>query len=608
MHVTTLLTDNRETTVAVLGPDVPDAPVPAVHSRRLPTMRWGSVVVWAVLLLLIVVPVLTFLAAAVCPRFFGDGTQWFTLSNIATAFSGYTGQGIVDSLEVAASVGVLAVTFATGLAWLVQRTNIRGRRIWSGSMWLLLLVPTWMTTLGWIDVIQPGELGSALGIHTLFFYHHFFGPQGIIFVLTTAALPFSYFVISAGLRGLGSEFEDAARVHGASRLRTMRTIVPIIAPALLSAFAISFAESMSDFGVAFTLGSQAHFPIATYTLFNAIYSFPANFPVAAVIAAVLIASVVPPVFLQSRVMRGRSYAVLSGRSRAVRRHQFRPVTRWAVTLGVGLFVFLILGLPLMGAVSSSFTNTASFYTTTGVHWTLDSYREVFHTLPSFTPLGPPLLTSNELGLVTASLTVVLAFVLAKRLASRTSGVGQRVMDVFLLGSIAVPGIVLGIGYIFFYDQHFITHHIVDLYETAPLLIMGLVASAVPGQSRLLTGPVAQLQSNLSEAARVHGAGRWRTWRTTSMPLLSRALVWAWLLTFTKTISELAIAQILYQPGHEPVSVDIETYLGTVFAPIGSAATVITLGEMVGVIVLVLSLYRLLTPRGWRRIGESGASQ
>jgi iron(III) transport system permease protein len=261
---------------------------------------------------------------------------------------------------------------------------------------------------------------------------------------------------------------------------------------------------------------------------------------------------------------------------------------------------------LLGAITSSFTNTASFITTTGVHWTLQSYKDVFAPLPSFTTLGPPLWTSNQLGIWVASGTLVLAYVLARRMASRTPGIGQRITDVFLLGSIAIPGIVLGVGYIFFYDQHFITSHIVDLYETMPLLIMGLIASSVPSQARLLTGPVGQIQSSLSEAARVHGASKWRAFRSTSLPLLSRALVWAWLLTFTKTISELAIAQILYQPGHEPASVVIETYLGTIFNAIGSAATVITLAEMVGVIALVLLIFRLVTPKGWRRIGEAGA--
>ena len=572
--------------------------------RRIP---WSGLVVWVVLLLLIIIPVMTFIAVAVSPRLFHQGSSYFTLSNISAALQGYTGRGIVDSLWVSTLVGVFAVTFATAIAWIVQRTNIYGRRIWSGAMWLLLLVPTWMTTLGWTDVVAPGELGSALGVHTLFFYHMFYGASGIVFVLTTAALPFSYFVISVGMRGLGSEFEDAARVHGGGRMLTVRTVLPIIAPALLSAFAISFAEAMSDFGVAFTLGSSAHFPIATYTLFNSIYAFPANFPVAAVIAAVLILSTVPPVFLQARVMRGRSYAVLSGRTRSVRRHQFRPWTRVGITATVGLFMFFVLGLPLIGAITSSFTNTASFMTSTGIHWTLQSYKNVFQPLPSFTTLGPPLWTSNQLGLWVASATLILAYVLARRMASRTPGIGQRITDVFLLGSIAIPGIVLGVGYIFFYDQHFITSHVVDLYETMPLLIMGLIASAVPSQARLLTGPVGQIQSSLNEAARVHGATKWRAFHSTSLPLLSRALVWAWLLTFTKTISELAIAQILYQPGHEPASVVIETYLGTIWASIGAAATVITLLEMVGVIGVVLLIFRLVMPKGWRRIGEAGVS-
>lgn len=573
--------------------------------RVLRRIRWSGGVVWGVLLLLIILPVVTFLFVAVSPRLFHQGTSYFTLSNISTAFQGPTGQGIFDSLWVSTLVGLLAVSAATVLAWLVQRTNIFGRKVWAGSMWLLLLVPTWMTTLGWIDVIQPGELGTALGVHTLFFFHMFFGASGIVFVLSTAALPFSYFVISVGMRGLGSEFEEAARVHGASRARAALTILPIIAPALLGAFAISFAESMSDFGVAFTLGSAAHFPIATYTLFNAIYAFPANFPVAAVIAAVLILATVPPVLLQARVMRGRSYAVLSGRSRAVRRVEFRVGTRIAVTAAVAIFMFFVLGLPLLGAVASSFTNTVSFVTSTGIHWTFQSYRQVFHTLPSFTSLGPPLWTSNQLGIFVATGTVILGYVLARRLAARTRNTGQQVIDVFLLGSIAIPGIVLGVGYIFFYDQQFITRHIVNLYETTPLLIMGLIASSVPSQARLLTGPVAQMQSSLAESARVHGASKWRAFTTTSLPLLSRALVWAWLLTFTKTISELAVAQILYQPGHEPASVVIETYLGTVFATIGSAATVITLVEMLTVIAVVLLIFRLVTPRGWRRIGEAG---
>ena len=127
-------------------------------------------------------------------------------------------------------------------------------------------------------------------------------------------------------------------------------------------------------------------------------------------------------------------------------------------------------------------------------------------------------------------------------------------------------------------------------------MLGLVASAVPGQTRFMAGPVSQIQSSLGEAAPVHGASRWRTWRTTSLPLMSRVLVWGWLLTFAKTISELAMSQILYPPV-EPASVSIQAYINNFQLGTGTAMTVLLMGEMFGVILIALALYRLAAPAG-----------
>ena len=583
----------------------PVAPPSRERARR--RVSAGSVAIWTTLTLLIIAPVACFLALGVSPRLFQQGSQWFTLSFVVQAFRGVTGRGIVNSLWVSSLVSVLAVGVATALAWLIHRTNLLGRRVWGVAMWLLLLTPSWMMTLGWTDLLQPFGAAHALGLDTRWLYGEFFGPLGIVIVLTTVALPFAYFIVSAGLVGLGPEYEDAARIHGAGRARTLRTVLPMIAPALLSALAISFAETMSDFGVAFTLGYHAHFPLATYTLFNAISNYPANFSVAAVIAAVLIVSTIPPIALQSRVTRRRSYAVVSGRTRAARRREFRTLPRALVSAGVAGVFFVALGVPVMGAVVGSFVRDLGIYSAHGVQWTWTYYAQVLHPSIAGKSLGAPLLLSNQLGVVVASCTGVLAIVMARRLVATAGGWSQRVTDVFLLGSVAVPGVVLGVGYIFFYNLSFITHHVVDLYKTLPLLTIALVASSLPGQTRFMAGPVSQIQPSLTEAARVHGAGRLRAWRTTSLPLMSRILVWGWLLTFTKTISELAIAQILYPPSQEPASVTIQAYLANLAAGAGTAMTVLTLLEMLGVIALALGIYRMVAPRGWRRVGWSGVT-
>jgi iron(III) transport system permease protein len=583
----------------------PTAPPPASGPKKRRT-SFGGLLIWVVLTLLIIAPVMCFIILAVSPRMFSQGSQWFTLTFIRQAFAGYSGRAIFNSFWVATVVSLFAVAIATTVAWLVHRTNVFGRRFWTIAMWLLLMMPTWMMTLGWTDLLQPFGAASALGVNTHYVYGEFFGPTGIVVVLIAAALPFAYFVVSAGLQGLGPEYEDAARIHGAGWRRTFQTILPIIAPAILSAFAISFAETLSDFGVAFTLGYHSHFPLATYTLFSAISNFPANFSVAAVIAAVLILMVIPPILLQSRVMRSRSYAVLSGRTRSPRRREFRPLARIAATAGVAFVFAVTLGVPVFGAIIGSFVQNLGIFSTTGIHWTLEYYSQVFHPNISGKALGAPLLLSNQLGFFVATGTGVLAVILARRLIASPGSWSQRITDIFLLGSVAIPGVVLGVGYIFFYNLPFITNNFVNIYKTLPLLVLALIANAVPGQTRFMAGPVSQIQPSLAEAARVHGASRFRAWSTTNLPLMSRVLLWGWLLTFTKTLSELAISQILYPPSQEPAPVAIQSYLSGFESGTGTAMTVLMLLEMLGVIVIALSIYRVVTPKGWRRIGWTGA--
>jgi ABC-type Fe3+ transport system permease subunit len=86
--------------------------------------------------------------------------------------------------------------------------------------------------------------------------------------------------------------------------------------------------------------------------------------------------------------------------------------------------------------------------------------------------------------------------------------------------------------------------------------------------------------------------------------MSRVLLWSWLLTFTKTISELAIATILYSPSKEPASVTIQDYIANYNTGPGTAMTVLTLVEMLTVIAVALGIFRLVIPKGWRRIGWS----
>ena len=553
-------------------------------------------VLWPILAVLLVAPMAAFLVQAVSPALFGTGPEWFTLAKIGQAFGHETITGLVDSLVVSVLTALIAVAISGLLAWGVHRTDMPLRRVWPVLIWVLLLVPSFLVADGWLYLLQPGGVISETGFDTTAVYSVFFGPVGVVLVLTMTALPFAYVTISAALVNLGSEFEEAARVHGAGVLGTARIMIPILAPGLLSAAAIVFAETMSDFGVASTLAAGAHFPVATYVLFEAIDNNPADFGLAAAVGWLLVASALVPILVQTWALRGRTYAVVSGRARSRARSHLGGAARIAATAATVLLFAIALGAPIVGAVVASllkdFGSSFSFEAVT-----LDSYRAVFS---SSLGLADPLIFSTVLAAVAAAATVVLGLGVARLLTRRGAGRAGRFTDLVLLGSVALPGIVLAAGYIFLFNLPALTNIGINLYETVPLLVMGYVATALPGQSRLMVGPVSQLQETLVLAARVHGSSLLGAWGRTVVPVLSRVLLWGALLTFAKTLLELPVSQLLYPPGQRPLSVAINYYVTGLHYDIGTAMSVLALAEEFGVILLALGLFRLLAPAGWRR--------
>ena len=220
-----------------------------------------------------------------------------------------------------------------------------------------------------------------------------------------------------------------------------------------------------------------------------------------------------------------------------------------------------------------------------------------------TGLSGPVLLSTELAAITATVTAVLGLAVARLLAARRPGRFTKAGDLLLLGSIALPGIVLGAGYIFAFNLPITSRFGLDLYETLPLLVMGYLATSVPTQSRIMMGQVAQVHGSLMEAARVHGA-RGLVGLALGLPAGRVPGAGAGLVDhLAKTFFELPISQLLYPPGQEPVSVAIDNWLSNYHYDIGTAMTVVCAGCRCSLSSGWCSGgFRLFAPKGWRRMG------
>jgi iron(III) transport system permease protein len=555
--------------------------------------RLGQPVFWLLLVLFILIPCASSLILAVSPRLFDQGTHWFTLSYLRQAFTGATAVAMTNSLWVSSAAAVLGLAAGFPIAWLAGRTTLPGRRLVAGSMWLVLLLPSWLPAIGWQRLVQADGVMYRAGLDLPFVTHAIMGPFGVVLLLGLRAVPFTFLAVTAGLAGLGQEFEDAARVHGAGRVATLRLIVPMLAPAIWSALAIGFAESISDFGVAATLAYNSNFSLATYQLYAAIGNFPPSFPAASAMGALLVAAVAIPLALQARALRGRSYQMLSGRTRQVVRRQLGRPGTWAAVAGVALFYTVALGVPGFGAVSGSLLGDYGG----SLRPTLVNFRALLHQAGQIGPLERSLIYA----VISASVTVVGGFIAAWLLAQRRA-TSSRALDFLLLAAIALPTVVFAAGYIFAYNLPVMSRLGIDLYQTATLLVIAYIASSVPTNARILMGAVSQLQPSLKDAARTHGAGALTAWARGVLPVVSRPLVYAWLLTFSGVFLELPISQLLYEPGSPPASVSIEDNLSNYHFGVGMAQAVLAVGIALAAVMVVLGGYRLLAPPGWRRIG------
>jgi iron(III) transport system permease protein len=551
--------------------------------------------------LVMLAPVLGFLLVAITPRTFGQGDAWFTLAPFRSALSGATLQSVLNTAITGVAAAVIATVIGTALALLLGRTKVAGAGLWRLGLWALLLAPSYLEALGWTRLVErDGVLAGLFGTDFHWLHQLVMGPVGVIWVLGSRGVPFAFLAVSGVVRGLGRDFEDAARVHGAGPWARLRITVGLLAPGLWAALAIVFAEAISDYGVAATLAAGSHFPIATFALAGAVTNFPADYPTAAALGWLLMVLVVLALLAQRMATRGRSYAVLSGRTRPVRPVPLRGWRSVLALAGLSLFFLLALGVPLLGTVSASLMG--NFGTVNAHSFTVEAYQQVFQR----SDLLAPVLLSVRLALITATVALIGGLLIARLLARRggaARGKAVNVLDLLMLGAVALPAIVLGAGYIFTYNLPAVTGLGIQLYGTITLLVIGLLAGALPQASRLLMGSFSQVQDSLLAAARVHGAGTTRAWSTTMLPLLSGSLLWTWLLTFADRLLELPLASMLYPPGQQPLSVAVTTLINGYDFAAGTASLVVACVGILAVIGVALALFRLLAPAGWRRLEQ-----
>jgi iron(III) transport system permease protein len=456
---------------------------------------------------------------------------------------------LLNTVGISLAKTIPSLVLAVLLAWILARTDTPMRGTLEALITLPFFIPPILTAMAWgmLGNPQVGLLNQlyqwATGSNTAPINVYSYG--GVVWHMMQYSVPFLYLLIVDAFRAMDQSLEEAARMCGASRLRTFCTVtLQLMLPALTGAAILSFIRGIENFESPLFFGTPAGIRVITTDIYDSINQrSPPEYQYATAISFVIMALLFLIVLLQWRVLRGRSFQTVTGKG-------YSPTVmklgkwRWATFAFCLLFFFVTVVLPVGQLLIGSFFKFFGFYQRDML--TLEHYRAVFSSGDFWRGFNNTML----LGFVGATLTMLLGGAVAY-ISVRTKWRGRRLIDAMAWLPWMMPGIVLGVGFLWGFA---LLPHAIPIYGTIWALLLAYISLGTPLSVRIMSSAYAQLSFDLEECSRVHG-GSWLQ----TMGRIVIALAWpsfavGWVLVFFGIMRELSASVLLYSVGSEVLSV------------------------------------------------------
>lgn len=438
---------------------------------------------------------------------------------------------VLSSMSLSLIIGGL-------FAWLMERTD--ARIDWLAGllpMFSMMLLPV-AGTIGWVFLLAPGAgflnalirwgldlFGISLTSGPLTIYSW----PGMILLYAAYQIPFSFLIISAGLKNSDPSLEEAARIGGASLSQTLWHItIPTLAPSIGAAALYIIWFGFSLFSVPVVIGPQAGVKVLAVEIVQLVtFTYPTDIGVAIGLSIFLIVILGTAWHFQSRVLRANRHASLGGKGKKHTTIKLGRARTWAKA-ALFLYIALTFVLPLGALILVS----ANGYWTTKILWAELDITNLWTAVANNRAAFRALFNSLSLSVLGATLTVCVAAMFSLYVRGSGSRWSQTLDAIIKLPS-ALSAIVIGLGFVLaFAGPPF------NMGNTFGILLLCYLVLFLPQATISADAAAAQIDRQLSEASRVAGAGGGRTFLAVSVPLMLPGLIGAWGLLFVWMTGEL----------------------------------------------------------------------
>ena len=533
----------------------------ALQSQRLmrPQAGWADVrpgvwlaggLVLVFLLLFFALPVARVFIAA-----FLDIDNSLTFGHFSAFFSqDLMRESFINSLYVAVMSALFAALIAVPLAYFTVRFDFRGALLIQTLGVLPLIMPPFVGAVA-LQLIfgRSGTLNLLLNDAFGFTLPIMEGLNGVIFVEAIHYFPFILMNLTVALRNIDGAMEEAAMNLGCKGWRLFwRVIFPLGLPGFVAGASLVFVKVFDDLGTPLVMGQtnmlapQAYLRITQVGLED---------PMGYVISVLMIVFSIGAMVISARVLKGRDFSTLQKGGSSIQRRQLSPVESALTYLWIGLILLVTLS-PHLGVLLLSFAKVWSFSPLPDAY-TLEHYATVFQDASG--------MIQNTLiycGLA-AGLDVLLGVTIAY-LILRTNLPARQWLDWIATASLAVPGIVLAIGFLRMFKGVTVPGTDVLLTGTWVAIMLAYAVRRLPYALRSCMAALQQVHISLEEAAESVGANKISSIRRVLVPLMTGGILAGFVTSFITAAVELSATIMLVSADSQaPMSYGIYLYMQSV---------------------------------------------
>ena len=458
-------------------------------------------------------------------------------------------KAITNTLKVGFLVGIastlIGLLFAYVEVYVRLKSRVMGGLFKVVSM-LPVVSPPFVLSLSMIMLF--GKMGIITRYLLKIYDNSVYGFWGIAIVQTLTFFPVCYMMLKGLLKNIDPSLEEAARDMGATRMEVFRTVtLPLILPGLGNAFLVTFIESIADFANPMIIGGS-YDTLATTIYLQITGAYDKRG--AAAMAVVLLCITLIMFIVQKYYLEAKATATLSGKASRERMLITDNSVRVPLTILCSLLAVFVIMMYLCVPIGALFKTWGYDF-----HLTTKWFSQVFNRYKGFKAFKDSFMLSLIAAPITALLSMIISYLVVKR-----SFKAKGFIEAVSMLAMAVPGTVLGVGYIRgFAGGIFGSGFLKGLYGTGAILIIVFIVRSLPTGTRSGISALRQIDKSIEESAYDMGADSFKVFMTVTLPLIKDSFLSGLVTSFVRSITAISAIILLVTPSYLLITVQINEF-------------------------------------------------